>query len=109
MVNPQESLKILTNFNDFEAYDSIFKQKLLKIQNSPNIAFLEKVGNHQDAQYTQMILRKVIFDYCVLNKFDTISQRYYKEFESVTKTSSDYLKTLVVPSYLPFTKALLQG
>ena len=31
MVNPQESLKILANFNDFGAYDSIFKQKLLKI------------------------------------------------------------------------------
>lgn len=40
MVNPQESLKILANFNDFGAYDSIFKQKLLKIENSPNVSFL---------------------------------------------------------------------
>ena len=41
MVNPQESLKILANYNDFEAFNIIFRQKLLK-QNPPEdaLAFL---------------------------------------------------------------------
>ena len=30
MVNPQESLKILSNYNDFEAYKNIYYQKILK-------------------------------------------------------------------------------
>ena len=30
MVNPQESLKILANYNDFEAFNIIFKQNILK-------------------------------------------------------------------------------
>ncbi len=37
MVNPQESLKILANYNDLEAYNNIFKQKILK--NSKEDAF----------------------------------------------------------------------
>lgn len=30
MVNPQESLKILANYNDFDAFKSIFNQKMIK-------------------------------------------------------------------------------
>lgn len=30
MINPQEALKVLWNYNDFQAYNSIFRQKLLK-------------------------------------------------------------------------------
>jgi hypothetical protein len=30
MINPQEALKVLLNYNDFQAYNSIFRQKLLK-------------------------------------------------------------------------------
>lgn len=30
MVNPQEALKILINYNDFEAFRTIFNQKILK-------------------------------------------------------------------------------
>ena len=31
MVNPQESLKILSNYNDFEAYNTIYRQKIRKV------------------------------------------------------------------------------
>lgn len=30
MVNPQEALKIASNYNDFGAYRNIYQQKLLK-------------------------------------------------------------------------------
>lgn len=39
MVNPQESLKILANYNDFDAYNTIFRQKLLKDSNLGQLAF----------------------------------------------------------------------
>ncbi len=31
MVNSEESLKILSNYNDFETYHMIYKQKILKV------------------------------------------------------------------------------
>lgn len=40
MVNPQESLKILYNFNDFQAYKNIFQQKIQR-DNSGSTCFLE--------------------------------------------------------------------
>lgn len=40
MVNPQESLKILANYNDFEAYNNIFKQKILKKNTDDSFNFL---------------------------------------------------------------------
>ena len=30
MVNPQESLNILTNYNDFSAFQTIYSQKIIK-------------------------------------------------------------------------------
>lgn len=39
MVNPQEALKILANYNDFDAYDTVFRQKLLKDTALAHLAF----------------------------------------------------------------------
>ena len=70
MVNPQESLKILANYNDLEAFNIIFKQSILK-QKVPEAGytFLEDTKSAEDWAYTKMLLRKAVFEYCVVNKF----------------------------------------
>lgn len=54
-----------------------------------------------------MLLKKAIFEYCVVKRFESVSQRYYKEFES--QAAIDVQKRLgqfSIPSYLPFTRIL---
>lgn len=55
-----------------------------------------------------MLLKKIMFEYCVAYKFETVSQRYYREFNSeLDKIDEDKLKTYTIPQYLPFTKILI--
>jgi hypothetical protein len=78
MVNPQESLRMLANYNDFDAYNNIYRQKILKNNQDDALCFLPKLKSHEDFEFAKMQLRKIIFEYCVANKFETVSQRYYK-------------------------------
>jgi hypothetical protein len=47
MVNPQESLKILANYNDFEAFNIIFCQKILKQNSEDSLTFLENPRSNE--------------------------------------------------------------
>ena len=107
MVNPQESLKVLANYNDFDAYNTIFRQKLLKEGSLGQLAFFEKVKSPAEVGYTTMLLRKAFFEYCVAKRFESVSQRYYKEFESQgTMDVQKRLGQFDIPSYLPFARLL---
>lgn len=54
-----------------------------------------------------MLLKKAIFEYCVVRRFESVSQRYYKEFENQTAIDAQKrLSQFAIPSYLPFTHLL---
>lgn len=54
-----------------------------------------------------MLLRKAFFEYCVAKRFESVSQRYYKEFESQgTMDVQKRLGQFDIPSYLPFARLL---
>jgi hypothetical protein len=79
MVNPQESLKVLANYNDFEAFNNIFRQRVLKQNPGEDpLAFLPEPKSREEMAFTKMLIRKVVLEYCVVHKFETISSRYYK-------------------------------
>jgi hypothetical protein len=63
MVNPQESLKILSNFNDFEAYKSIYNQKMIKkedIKETPEFTTASPKSKN-DLEYAKMLLKNILF------------------------------------------------
>lgn len=80
MVNPQESLKILANYNDFEAYRSVFSQKILKKDELKDLIVFPVLmpKTRDELEYTKMKLKKVLFDTSVVRRFESVSTRYYK-------------------------------
>ena len=95
MVNPQEGLRILKNYNDCSAYHNLYHQKLLKkdIPTRPTFPLLPK-HNHEN-EYAIMLLRKALFEHSITLRFESVSQRFYKEFGN---TPSD--NPLTIPDYL---------
>ena len=109
MVNPQESLKILSNYNDFGAYQTLYNQKVLKKEEKKDsfefpAAFPK---GHHETEFTTMLLKKLLFQVSVAMKFESVSLRYYKEFGhhfNLKNILADYK----VPNYLPYIKLLLE-
>ena len=111
MVNPQESLNILSNYNDFDAYNTLYRQKIRKVEQPNLIEFPGASPTKADeVDYVTMLLRKVMFDYGVVYKFETVSLRYYREFTQnkplQMKEKEEKLQDYKLPAYLPFCRAL---
>lgn len=54
-----------------------------------------------------MLLRKAILEYCVVHKFETVSLRYYKEFEAQGEIDpAKRLSKFQIPNYLQFSHLL---
>lgn len=107
MVNPEESLRILQNFKDASIYQEVFKQKFLP--NCPQEAkpdFLKHLPKSTlESNYTVVKLEECLIAYNVTQRFQLISTRFFKEFNT-----EDYqlkLASMTVPDYAPFIKALV--
>lgn len=56
-----------------------------------------------------MLLRKAVLEYCIVHKFETVSSRYYKEFELTEIDPIKRLGKYTIPEYLPFTCILFSS
>lgn len=85
MLDVKECLKVLSNFRDFNTYLLIYGQKMLKrtqvlVDDDPYLP--QRPKHDHEVDYTIFCLQKSLFEYQVANRFETISNRYYKEYSS---------------------------